>query len=499
MPSGWDIVIRNAAIYDGTGAAPIAGAVAISGDRIARVGAVEGAGAIEIDAHGVALAPGFIDVHTHDDAAVFLEPEMDFKVMQGVTTDVVGNCGMGVAPYPVAAAMFSNMHAGAKLPQWSGYAGYLAAVDRDPPSLNVAVLAGHGTIRYGAMGNAHSQPSVAELAKMRRDVREAIDAGAVGLSTGLIYEPGRYARTEEIIALAREMKGSGALYASHMRNEAGGLIDSVRETIRIGEEAGVPVQISHHKASGRDNWGRVRDSLRLIDEARARGLDVTADQYPYTSGSTIFAAVIQNGALDDTPGAGGGIGRLSPENVLFASTPKHPDWEGLTLKDLCDRWQVDKHAGAARVLEQEGQSAMVVIETMDEADVRTVMRHRTTMIGSDGIAAGSRPHPRLYATFPRVLARYARDGGLFTLQEGVHRMTGMAAEKFRLEGRGFVREGAYADLVIFDPARILDTATYQDPRRYPEGISCVLVNGTIVARDGRHTGARPGRALRRAA
>jgi N-acyl-D-amino-acid deacylase len=499
MPAKWDIVIRNAAIYDGTGAPPFAGAAAISGDRIVKVGAVEGAGALEIDARGAALAPGFIDVHTHDDAAVFIAPEMDFKVMQGVTTDVVGNCGMGAAPYPVAAALFHNMHGAGKLPEWSGYAGYLAAVDRDPPSLNVAVLAGHGTIRAAAMGNAQREPSAAEMAKMRVDVREGIDAGAVGLSTGLIYEPGRYARTEEIIALVREMTGSGALYASHMRNEAAGLLDSVRETIRIGEEAGVPVQISHHKASGSDNWGRVRDSLRLIEEARARGVDVTADQYPYTSGSTIFAAVVQNGALDDTPGAGGGIGRLGPDKVLFASMPKHPDWEGLTLQDLCERWRVDKHAAASRVLEEEGQSAMVVIETMDEADVRTVMRHPTTMIGSDGIAAGSRPHPRLYATFPRVLARYARDGGVFTLAEGVHRMTGMAAEKFRLAGRGFVREGAYADLVIFDPARILDTATYQDPRRYPEGISCVIVNGTVVARDGRHSGARPGRALRRSA
>jgi N-acyl-D-amino-acid deacylase len=499
MPAKWDIVIRNAAIYDGTGAPPVAGALAISGERIAKVGVVEGGGAVEFDAHGAALAPGFIDVHTHDDAAVFLQPEMDFKVMQGVTAVVVGNCGMGAAPYPVAAAMFRNMHGAAKLPEWSGYAGYLTAVDRDPPSLNVAVLAGHGTIRAAAMGVAQREPTAAEMAKMRVDVHEAIESGAVGLSTGLIYEPGRYARTEEIIALAREMQGTGALYASHMRNEAAGLIDSVRETIRIGEEAGVPVQISHHKASGRDSWGRVRDSLRLIDEARARGLDVTADQYPYTSGSTIFAAVVQNGALDDTPGAGGGIGRLTPDKVLFASTPKHPDWEGLTLQDLCERWRVDKHAAAARMLEEEGPSAMVVIETMDEADVRTVMRHPTTMIGSDGIAAGSRPHPRLYATFPRVLARYARDAGLFSLEEGVHRMTGMAAEKFHLAGRGFVREGAYADLVIFDPARILDTATYADPRRYPEGISCVIVNGTIVARDGRHTGARPGRALRRSA
>src|SRR5262249_21121976 len=224
---------------------------------------------------------------------------------------------------------------------------------------------------------------------MRALVREGIEAGAVGFSTGLIYEPGRYARTDEIIELAREMATPGGLYATHMRNEAAQLLDSVREAIRIGEEAGVPVQISHHKASGAENWGMVRESLQLMEEARARNLDVTADQYPYTAGSTILQAVVQNGALEDKTAASGGMGTVPADKLLLASTPKHPDWEGLTLKHFCDRWDLAPRAAAERILEEEGPGVVVIVGTMDEADVRTVMRHPTTMIGSDGIAMGS--------------------------------------------------------------------------------------------------------------
>src|SRR5208282_5821188 len=494
---GWDLVIRNATIYDGSGVPSFAGDLAINGDRIGSVGDVSGEGIHEIDARGMALAPGFIDVHSHDDFAVFLTPEMDFKVMQGVTTDVVGNCGMGAAPFAVATAVFTSLHGRGSVPEWNGYAGYLAAVDRNPASLNVAVLVGHGTARFAAMGNGRREPKAGELDHMHAIVREGIEAGAVGLSTGLIYEPGRYARTAEIIELAREMATSGGgLYASHMRDEAAHLLDSVRETIRIGEEAGVPVQISHHKASGRENWGMVRESLKLIDDARERGIDVTADQYPYTSGSTVLQAVIQNGGLDEGHGTGG-VGTVPPEKLLFASTPKHPEWEGRTLKSLCDEWGLAPRAAGDRIAEEEGPGAVVVMETMNEEDVRTVMRHPTTMIGSDGLALGSKPHPRLYGTFPRVLARYARDAGLMSLEEGVHRMTGMPAAKFAIKDRGLVREGFFADLVIFDPVHLIDTATYEQPRRYPEGLGHVLVNGTAVVRDGLHTGARPGRAIRR--
>jgi N-acyl-D-amino-acid deacylase len=491
----WDLVIRGAKIYDGIGSPAVDGDLALRGDKIGAVGTVEGKASREINARGLAVAPGFIDVHSHDDFPVLATPDMDFKTMQGVTTDVVGNCGFGAAPFETAFAMLGLESGRRALPKWESYPGYLDAIDRNPPSLNVAVLVGHGTIRQAAMGKEKREPTANELATMRAYLREALDAGAVGLSTGLVYEPGRYARTEEIVALAREMTSAGGLYASHMRNEGGGLLDSIRETIHIGEAAGVPVQISHHKASGSENFGKVRESLRLIEEAQRGGLDVTADQYPYTAGSTSLFAVVQNGGFGDGKG---GMGRVAPEDILFASTPKHPEHEGKTLKQLCDEWSMTALAAAQRVLAEEGQGAFVVMESMDEADVRTVMTHPSTMIGSDGIAAGSRPHPRLYGTFPRVIGRYARDAGLLTIEQAIHRMTGFPAKKFRLGSRGLIRAGYFADLVVFDPARIIDVGTYDDPRRYPAGINHVFVNGTEVAREGAHTGARPGRAIRRA-
>src|SRR5262249_15532209 len=308
-------------------------------------------------------------------------PQMDFKVMQGVTTDVVGNCGLGAAPYSVAIRTFAGLHTGIQLPPWEGYAGYFDAVDRDPPSLNIAALAGHGTIREAAMGNHNRRPNAAELAVMRRYLDEAVNAGVVGFSTGLIYEPGRYAATDEIIDLARQITGTDAIYTSHMRNEAGRLLDSIRETIRIGAEARVPVQISHHKASGRENWGKVNESLRLIEQARSGGLDVTADQYPYTSGSTILAAVVQNEAPKER-GRSGGIGIVEAHQVLLASAPRHPHYEGQTLEQLAQVFGLPAEAAAARIVAEEGAGALVVVETMDEHDVRTVMRHPTTMIGS---------------------------------------------------------------------------------------------------------------------
>ena len=496
MSATHDLVIRHATVYDGTGAPGIRADVAVRGDRIAGVGAVPERGATELDAGGLAVSPGFIDVHSHDDYAVLLDPEMPFKVLQGVTSDVVGNCGSGIMPFDAGLRRFRRLHPGASPPPWGGFAGYLERVDQTRPSCNVAVLMGHGTLRYGAMELAQRAPAAAELDRMKGWVREGVAAGAVGLSTGLIYEPGRYAKTDEIVALARELGGpTGGLYASHMRNEAGALLEAVRETIQVGEEAGVPVQISHHKASGRDNWGRVRDSLRLIEEARARGVDVTADQYPYTAGSTSLFAVVQNGAFrSDSPG---GLGQLGGADVLIASAPRHSEWEGKSLDALAGEWGATAAEAADRVIAAEGEACFVVVFTMDERDVKTVLAHPTTMIGSDGVPAGGKPHPRLYGCFARVLGHYVRDERVLDLPTAIHRMTEMPARKFQLAGRGVVRAGAFADLVVFDPARIADVATYAEPRQSPAGIRAVYVNGVAVGRDGRHTGARPGRALRR--
>ena len=357
--AGYDLVIRGGTVYDGTGASGARADVGVRGERIAAVGIIPERGGAELDATGLAVSPGFIDVHSHDDFAVLLDPQMAFKVMQGVTTDVVGNCGSGIMPFESGRERFRRFNPGADPPRWDSFAGYMSRIDEAAPSCNVAVLMGHGTLRHGAMGLAQRAPSASELGRMRDWVREGVDAGAVGLSTGLIYEPGRYAATDEIIQLARELGADGGLYATHMRNEAEGLLAAVAEAIRVGEDGGVPVQISHHKASGRGNWGLVERSLALIDQARARGLDVTADQYPYTAGSTSLAAIVQNGAFrTDSPG---GLGHVSGADVLIASAPKTPEWEGLRLSELGRRWALGDEEAARRVIDTEQDGCFVVI------------------------------------------------------------------------------------------------------------------------------------------
>jgi N-acyl-D-aspartate/D-glutamate deacylase len=326
---------------------------------------------------------------------------------------------------------------------------------------------------------------------MKAIVAEGLEAGALGLSTGLVYDPGRFAATEELVELASLMRGTGALYATHMRDESTGLLDSVREAIAIGRRAGVPVQISHHKASGRTAWGLVKQSLPLIEQAQRRGEDVHADQYPYTAGSTILSAVYRDGRLR------GAIGDLGPEDVVIASTASHPDWEGRSLAQLGAQMHCTPEQAAERVLAAD-TGVTVILHAMSEEDVRTVMRHPSTMIGSDGIPTlEGKPHPRLYGTFARVLGRYARDEKLFPMEEAVYRMTGFAAAKFRLADRGVVRAGAVADLVLFDPATILDRGTFEDPKRAPEGIRAVFVNGALAVDGGKVTGVRTGRVLRR--
>jgi N-acyl-D-amino-acid deacylase len=484
-------VIREASVYDGSGAPPSIADVAIDGERIAAVGAVGGSARATLDGRGLALAPGFIDVHTHDDFAAILHPQMHFKLCGGVTTCVVGNCGMGAAPFAEASAMARAFHPRAVLPEWRGYSGYLAHLDRAPAAVNVGVLVGHGTARMSAMGREARAPDAREMARMKSVLAEGLEAGALGMSTGLIYDPGRFANTDELVELAALMRGTGGLYATHMRDESTGLLDSVREAIEIGERSGVPVQISHHKASGRSAWGLVRESLQLIDRAQARGFDVHADQYPYTAGSTVLSAVFRDGKF------GGGIGQLTPGDVVIASTAAHPEWEGSSMIALAAEMGCEPAAAAARILAEDAGTT-VVLHVMSEDDVRTVMRHASTMIGSDGIPTlEGKPHPRLYGTFARVLGHYARDLGLFPLAEAVYRMTGFPAAKFGLASRGVVKAGAYADLVLFDPERIIDCGTFEDPHRPPEGIHAVFVNGVLSVRNAQPTGARAGRALRR--
>jgi N-acyl-D-aspartate/D-glutamate deacylase len=491
MSGRFDTLIREVTVYDGTGAGPRAADVALEGDRIAAVGAVAGAARETIDGRGLALAPGFIDVHTHDDFAALMHPGMAFKLCGGVTSCVVGNCGFGAAPHAAALAMAKVFHPRLALPPWEGYAGYASLLERNPSGTNIGFLVGHGTARLSAMGLEARAPGEREMAGMKAVLEEGLAAGALGLSSGLIYDPGRYAATEELVELAALMRGTGALYATHMRDEGTKLLGSIDEAVSIGRRAGVPVQISHHKAAGRPAWGLVHESLKRIEAAQREGLDVHADQYPYTAGSTILTAVFRDGRL------GRSVGEVGPEEVVVASTASHPAWEGRSIAQLAREMGCGADEAAARVL-AEDPGVTVVLHTMSEEDVRTVLRHPSTMIGSDGIPTlEGKPHPRLYGTFARVLGRYARDEKLMPLAEAVYRMTGFPAAKFGLERRGTIREGHFADLVLFDPARILDRGTFEDPKRIPDGIAAVFVNGAKAFAAGHATGAHAGRVLRR--
>lgn len=489
----YDFLIRGGTVIDGSGRPGLVADVGIQGDRIVAVGALAGDAKQTIDAAERAIAPGFIDVHSRDDFALLDRPLCDFKLMQGVTTEVIGNCGFGAAPASTAYKDFLRSF-GALLfgPlgdfSWEATDEFYHALEASPASLNVAALIPHAAVRYAVLGAKNRAPSSQELARMQELVREGMEAGAVGLSTGLFYIPGAYAKTEEVIALAQVVAEYGGLYATHMRDEADHLLDSINETLRIGEAAGVPVQTSHHKAMGRKNWGKVVESLALVEQARARGIDATSDAYPYTAGSTALSALVQGGALE----------HVTPADVLIASTPHRHEYEGKTLEDMCRLTGKPLQETVAELLAQEGEGIVAVIFAMDEADVRRVLAHPTTMIGSDGIPSlEGKPHPRLYGTFARVLGTYAREERLLSLEDAVFRMTGLPAQKFRLTDRGLIREGAYADLVVFDPQVIAEAGTYQEPRRYPPGIDYVVVNGKVTADHGRHTGERNGRMLRR--
>ena len=492
----FDLIFRGGTVYNGTGDEPFNADIGITGDRISALGDLSAATANdEIDTSGMAVSPGFIDVHSHDDFHVLSRPDVEHNTLQGVTTVVVGNCGFGAAPFEAAAGRLGELF---ELPSdvkpWDGYAGYLATIDHVKPSLNVAVLIGHNTLRLDAMGdNQEVPPSIDQVTHMAGWVAEGMDAGAVGFSTGLVYEPGRFSTTDEIAAVATVAGGYRGVYASHIRNEGGSLLEAVEEAIIVGEMSGCSVQISHHKSSGRENWGGIERTLEIIEAARERGLNVTADQYPYTSGSTRLAAVLQNDAFTD---GSGGFGLVKAEDVLIATATGNPSHEGRSLASFVKEWDLPAEDAARKILDEAGDDVYVVLFMMDERDVRRVMAHPTTMIGTDGIPAGSKPHPRAWGTYARILGRYVRDEGVISLPDAIYKMSGMPADKFQLTGRGVVKESAFADLVVFDPSTVIDTATYEDPKTPPVGMPHVIVNGVPVVRDGVHTHARVGRALR---
>ncbi len=473
-----DLVIRNARLIDGSGAPSQRGDLAVSDDRIVALGSLNAIqGARELDAGGKALAPGFIDPHTHDDRALLSDPLMTCKVSQGVTTVVAGNCGVSLAPLAIGRRPPPPLDLVCPDPAgfFDDFGAYLKALDDAPPALNMVGQVGHASLRVGAMDSLDRAATAAEIEVMRGRLEAALEAGAVGLSTGLFYRPARAAPTEEVVALAKALTAFKAMHSTHMRDEGDHIMDSLEETFRIGREARVPVVISHHKCAGQSNFGRMRETLPLIDRTRATQ-PIGLDAYPYIAGST---------TLDS--------GRaLDAERIIVTWSEPHPEVQGRDLDEIAAEMDLSREQAVEALLPAGG-----IFFMMDEADVRRVLAYRHTMIGSDGLPHDAHPHPRLWGTFPRVLGHYARDVGLFSLEEAVRKMTSLTARQFGLKDRGTLREGAYADLVLFDPETVLDRATFEDPKQPAAGIEAVWVNGRSVWEAGAHTGNRPGRALRR--
>jgi N-acyl-D-amino-acid deacylase len=473
-----DWVLRGGEVIDGSGRPRWQADVAIAGDRIAAVGAVSRVeGACELDVSGKIVAPGFIDVHTHDDRALFATPEMAAKASQGVTTVVIGNCGISLAPLvlddvpPPPLDLIGDVSDY----RYERFAEYLAALDRTPAALNAACLVGHSTLRVGAMRALDRPADETELTQMCERLQEALDAGAIGMSSGLAYAPAANAPAYEIEALAALLRPAGALYTTHMRNEGDAVLDSLEESFAAGRAAGVPVVISHHKTVGRQNFGRTAETLPIIAAAIARQ-EVGLDAYPYIATSTVLSAAQAERAL----------------KVLVTWSKSAPDKAGRELSAIAADWGVGLKEAVDRLL-----PAGAVYWMMDEADVQRVLRFEHTMIGSDGLPHDVHPHPRLWGAFPRVLGHYSRDLGLFELEEAVRRMTGLSAARFGLTGRGILAAGTYADITVFDPDTVADRATFEAPTTPAAGIEHVFVNGRPVWSDGKPTGERPGRALRR--
>ena len=484
-----DLAIRNVKLLDGTGREAFDADVTVDGGRVHSVGRA-GAARREVDGRGACLAPGFIDAHSHDDGAFLRLPGMEFKLAQGVTSVVSGNCGFSAMPTRAGtdlAAASGGILSGLDR-AYPDLDSYFAAVCERKPAINNMCLVGHNTLRSQVMGAAAREPDPRELAAMRAHVERALEQGACGFSTGLIYRPGRYSRTEEVIALAHAAAPYQALYATHMRNENDRLLEALEEALQIGREAGVQLHVSHHKSAGKKNWGKVRDSLARIDRARAAGQRVSLDVYPYTAGSGRMVEYfdLKNPNLD------------LAEVMRIATCPAFPEFEGRSLTEIARERGLDLADSVRLVLTAPGGDQTLCIQfIIDERDVETNLAYRDMMVGSDGIPdLRGRPHPRLFGTFPRILSRYVRERGVLTLPEAVRRMTSLPARTFGMRERGELREGCWADLVLFDPSRVRDTATYDDPKQAPEGIELVVVNGAIAYEAGRHTGAGSGKMLR---
>jgi len=473
-----DTLIRSASVFNGTGGPAALLDVAIREGRICAIeSSLPRAASRIIEADGLALAPGFIDVHTHDDTAVIRRPEMLPKLSQGVTTVITGNCGISAAPVRLRGELPDpmNLLGGADDFRYPTFTAYVAAIREAEPAVNVAVLVGHTALRSNHMDRLDRPATEAEIDAMRAQLREALEGGALGLSSGLAYASAGAASTEEVAAVGEPLAAAGALYVTHMRSEAGAILEAMGEAFAIGRRCGVPVVISHLKCAGIDNWGRSGEVLHGLEDAR-QAQPAGCDCYPYAAGSS---------TLD--------LRQVDPRvEIMITWSTAHPDQAGKSLSNIAEAWGMSQTETARRL-----QPAGAIYHSIAEEDMRRILAHPATMIGSDGLPEDPRPHPRLWGTFPRVLGRYGREQKLFSISDAIRRMTSMPAQRFGLTDRGMIREGYYADLVLFDPETIIDTATFSDPIRPAKGIEGVWVNGVLSWTAEGATGDRAGRFLAR--
>jgi N-acyl-D-aspartate/D-glutamate deacylase len=473
-----DFLIRNANVFDGTGAEPQRIDVAIRAGRIIDLGPSLTCHAAEaVDAHGLALAPGFIDVHTHDDLALLNTPAMLPKLSQGVTTVIVGNCGISASPVTVRGEAPDPMNLLGDAPdfRFPTFASYVDAIRQARPAINLGALIGHTALRSNHMDRLDRPATAAETAAMRAQIEEALAGGAIGLSTGLAYLSANAASTQEVLALAEPVGAVGGVYATHLRSETEPILDAMDEAFSIGRATHARVVVSHLKCAGVDNWGRAAEVISSLESAQ-RTQSAGCDCYPYAAGSS----TLDLRQVDERV------------KVMITWSTPHPEVAGRTVAEIAAAWNTTQIEAARRL-----QPAGAIYHSISEQDMRRILAHPATMIGSDGLPRDPRPHPRIWGTFPRVLGRMSRDEKLFPLATAVYKMTGLPAQRFCLEDRGFIRKDYAADLVLFDPATVIDTATFIDPVHPAQGIESVWVNGALAYTSQGATGARAGRFLKR--
>lgn len=515
-----DLVFKNARVFDGTGSPWFRADVGIKDGYIVRVGNVTEGAKTVVDAAEKCLSPGFIDAHSHSDYILLTNPTADSKIMQGVTLEVIGQCGSSAAPRGLGFRPDEDTSSeGIENPTWTDMASYINLLEEQGISINVAPLVGHGTIRKQVMGSDRRAPTSEELSLMKKLVADAMEQGAVGISTGLIYVPGVYSNTDEVVELATVAARHGGVYFTHMRDERDRLKEALEEAIEIGFRAHIPVQISHFKVMGKRNWGKIDEAISMVEEARDKGLDITADQYPYIASSTglasslpswVWAGSRQEGLkkikdpserkriLDEIHG------QEVWENLVISSLTHESDqvFIGKNIVEIANSLGVTPEEACLGLLERNNGIVQIVNFAMCEEDVKTVMKQPWVMVGSDASSlnretAKGKPHPRAYGTFARILGKYVREEKHLRLEEAIRKMTSLPAMRLGIQDRGILRENMRADLVLFDETKVSDTSTFLDPHQYAQGISWVVVNGVTVVENGVHTGARPGMVLKR--